>query len=332
MDMSQAIGLSALRQPRPAWWPEGASFAADFVAHRYMKGGTSISEAGAYSVSRDTKRLANSASGHWNEFAANVPARTDLGLNILAAGVNGIRNSTMVGALVGTPGTLPTHWTFSGGAAGASYQIVGAGTVFGLPYVDLRVVGQTTSASGVAIRFDAHSVFAVAKDDQVNFSCLIGLADGTTTGFSFIRPCIVEHRANGTSTQTHYLTSIRDSIDAGLERLSVSRTITHAETASARAELEMTFAAGQSLDVTLRIAMPQLEFGTSASVPILTSGAVGGREADALTLHLPPGEHDLQFHFADGPDQTISGVGGDLTLNRSELGGGQIIAAYAVPA
>jgi len=53
---------------------------------------------------------------------------------------NSIRNSTMVGAVAGNPGTLPTNWNVSG-AVGLTRTIVGVGTELGLQYVDFRFNG-----------------------------------------------------------------------------------------------------------------------------------------------------------------------------------------------
>lgn len=331
MEISSAIGVTSGGNRRLAWWPESASYAADFRAGLYMRGGEAIGQAAAFSVERETPRLAKTSAGHWQEFEPDTPALTDLGLSVLSAGTNGIRNSSMVGTIAGAPGTVPNHWTFSGGAAGASYEVVGIGTVFGLPYIDIKIFGTTSSASGVAIRFDTHSILATAKDEAINFSCFIGLVGGSTSGFTFIRPCVVEHRANGTNAQTHYLASIRDTLSPEIARLSANRTMAHADTASVRAELELTFASGKALDMTMRIAAPQLEKGNAASIPLLTAGTFGQRGADALTLYLPSGEQTLELRFADAESQTISTVGGEVTLGRAELDGDQLISVVAVP-
>lgn len=332
MHAAPAIDLSAIRATGMPFWPEGARFAADFRAHRYMKAGAICAPGDAFSVARGTARLARDSAGHWRAFAANIPARTDIGLSISKAGINGIRNSAMAGAAPGMPGVLPTHWIFGGGLAGATYRIVGMGNVQGLPYLDIRIAGMTTAASGVAIRFDTHGIFAAKQGDDVNFSCHIALVDGTMAGFNIVRTCIVEHRADTSTAHTHYPASIRDALGPGMERFSVSRRLAHAETASARADLEMTFGSGQALDMTLRIAVPQLEYGTAASAPIPTSGTVATRDADTLTLHLPAGPHDLELSFADAPPQMIAGVGGNVTLTRNDLDAGLIVSAVATAA
>jgi hypothetical protein len=332
MQAAPAICLSALRRTTSLWWPEGAVFGLDFLAHRYMKSGAACAQGDAFSVTRGSSRLAENAMGHWQEFANDIPARTDLGLSISDAAVSGIRNSTMSGAVAGTPGSLPTLWGFSTGGGIGNCQIVGTGTVLGLPYVDVRIAGATTSASGVALRFDTHGIMAAGQGDDVTFSAFMALVGGSITGFGNIRTRIIEHRADTTTANTHYPASIRDAFSPGLDRFVVAREMAHAETASARVDLEMSFASGEMLDMTLRIAAPQLEAGIAASAPILSSGTPGTRQADVLTLHLPPGSHDLVLSFADAAPQTFEGASGDMVLVRDDLNGGTIISAIAVPA
>ena len=50
----------------------------------------------------------------------------------------------MVGAVPGTPGTLPTDWSVSV-PAGLTTNVIGTGVESGIPYVDLQIVGTATS-------------------------------------------------------------------------------------------------------------------------------------------------------------------------------------------
>lgn len=77
-------------------------------------------------------------------------------------------------------------------------------------------------------------------------------------------------------------------------------------------------------DITLRLAVPQFVKTTDVvpSSPILTSDGAETRAADALTLILPAGTHDLTFTFDDGSTQETTGISGNYlvpTLNRSTL-------------
>ena len=51
---------------------------------------------------------------------------------------NSIRNNTMVGAVVGTPGTIPTNWQVFTNVTGLTRQIVGTGTENGITYIEVK--------------------------------------------------------------------------------------------------------------------------------------------------------------------------------------------------
>lgn len=69
-----ALGL-ALTPPRaPArWWPNGATFAADFAARRYMRNGVEITEAAAISVARSGAAWSTTSTGALLAHGANEP-------------------------------------------------------------------------------------------------------------------------------------------------------------------------------------------------------------------------------------------------------------------
>lgn len=60
----------------------------------------------------------------------------------------------------------------------------------------------------------------------------------------------------------------------------------------------------------------QLEEGSSATTPIITSGATATRAGDELTLPLPSGTHDVTMTFDDGSTAPLaSGVSGSLLVD-----------------
>src|SRR5262249_19077142 len=67
---------------------------------------------------------------------------------------NWIKNSTMVGAKVGTP---PTGWgVFTGTISGVTCSVVGTGVESGFPYVDLSFSGSPT-VTGVVFRWNPYT-------------------------------------------------------------------------------------------------------------------------------------------------------------------------------
>lgn len=59
-----------------------------------------------------------------------------LGLRSEETRTNSLLRTDMAGAVIGTPGTLPTGW--GSVLSGATHSVVGTGTENGMPYVDLR--------------------------------------------------------------------------------------------------------------------------------------------------------------------------------------------------
>lgn len=112
-------------------------------------------------------------------------------------------NSTNVGAVVGTPGTLPTGFGINLNDS-LAMQIVGFGNAdpnSGAPYIDIKISGTTTGASGTFIVFNTgteaagvlqyviSAYLAVVAGSQANltdisltFDQTVGGADGATVG------------------------------------------------------------------------------------------------------------------------------------------------------
>lgn len=88
--------------------------------------------------------------GVFTSFAVDQPRIGDAGLIIERRPADGParnlnRNPRLEGAVIGTPGTLPTNWSVLS-AAGVVTNVVGIGVEAGLPYVDLQFVGTSTGA------------------------------------------------------------------------------------------------------------------------------------------------------------------------------------------
>lgn len=182
---------------------------------------------------------------------------------------NAIRNSAMVGAASGSPGTLPTTgWSLYGGLT----STVTAGlTLLGLPAIAIRLQGTLTGEAG--IQFD--TVFAAAASGQAwSASAFVALQAGSTANIASANFILSEHNAGGT-----YLTgSVQPYTPGAVQRLILARTLNQATTASAQAYLNINCTG--AVDITLLIACPQLEQGANASSPILTYGSTATRMAD----------------------------------------------------
>src|SRR5215831_11537364 len=123
--------VAALGAAVPAWGFFGIvpapDLSLDFVANYSPQGAIS----NLLTTSRASIGTASDVAGNWYRFANNIPRITNQGLLVEEARTNLIRNNSMVGAVVGTPGTPPTNWTIIQPSTLAA-QIVAIGTVQGI--------------------------------------------------------------------------------------------------------------------------------------------------------------------------------------------------------
>lgn len=195
------------------------------------------------------------------------------------AATNSIRNNTMVGAVAGSPGTLPTNWTLSL-ASGLSQQVVGVGTESGHGYIDLRISGTTAASGQINLGFEAGAVVSATTGQIWAHSVPVKLAAGSLANTSFR---VTVDQMNGSGS---YVTGGPETVitptNAGIntQRYStITAAIANASTAYVRPVLYSSVASGVAIDVTLRIGMPQLERDRVTSI-IPTAGSAVTRAAD----------------------------------------------------
>jgi hypothetical protein len=191
---------------------------------------------------------------------------------------NSIRNSTMVGAVAGTPGTLPTNWSAS--AAGLTQTIVGTGVENGVPYIDFRFNG-TAISTGVSVRFETTTGIA-ASNTQVwtATSWLRFIAQPTPPLSTTIS--MAERTAAGGLVVVGSSSSL--SVTSSLNRFSFTRTLSGGATVGAiQPEVSFNLTNGAAYDFTFRIAAPQMELGAYATTWVPTTTAAVTRIADAAS-------------------------------------------------
>jgi hypothetical protein len=201
----------------------------------------------------------------------------------------------MVGAVAGSPGTLPTNWSFSG-TSGLTQTIVGTGTENGLSYLDLRLNG-TASASSVRFSTDTNTAIAALPAQIWSNSSYFKLTAGVLPYITLRN--VYRNSAGGaisTPNQQFDLTSTltrRVFTDVGAPAL----------TAFVQQEVLAILVIGQTYDFTIRIAAPQMELGAYATTFIPTTTAAVTRLADRFS------RGDL---FTNG---LVSAAGGTLILD-----------------
>jgi hypothetical protein len=191
---------------------------------------------------------------------------------------NSIRNSSMVGAVAGSPGTLPTNWTQLLGA-GLTRTIVGTGTENGLPYVDVRYNGTATGTS-VLLAFETVTGITAANGQVWTGSFYLKTISLPNPPNNY-RSLFAEYTSAGV-----YVRDVSFAITptSNLNRFSQTETLAGgATTARVVNGVLGNLTNGAAYDFTIRIAAPQMELGAYATTWVPTTTAAVTRIADAAS-------------------------------------------------
>ena len=259
----------------PSWVLSGSSLDLYFSQNKFYGGAV-------LSVSRASSGYAEDNAGVWTSFGNNIARRTDKGLLVEESRTNSIRNNSMQGAVVGSPGTLPTNWTRAG--SGLTMSVVGSGTQNGVEYVDLRWQGTTSSTFG-SVSFDAANGIAASNGQTWSESVFVSLVGGSFTNVTSVSLNPQSQQGAGTYLADNAGSNIVSSITSAQTRFSHSPALSGgASITFVLPLLQFSWSNGVAVDFTLRIGWPQLELGAFATSPIRTTSAAATRAADTITL------------------------------------------------
>lgn len=249
-------------------------------------------------------------------FTHNPLTGESLGLSVEESRTNSIRNNTMAGAAAGTPGTAPTNWTLFGSTSGLTQQIIGTGTEDGINYIDVRYSGTTTGviSSGTIARYETTTQIAALSGQTWTASEYIKLASGSLANISSLQIAVIERSAAGGFLNSSVVVVTPTAASLATQRRSVTRALNNASTAFVTSQLLISAPSGASIDVTLRIGLPQLEQGASATSTISTTGAATTRSADLADLISAAIANNIRAIYVEFRSPA-SGTRGALSLN-----------------
>jgi hypothetical protein len=202
------------------------------------------------------------------------------GLLIEEQRTNSIRNNTMVGAVAGTPGTLPTNWQVSV-AAGLTTNVIGTGTSGGVTYIDLQITG-TSNATSYILGFDTTTQIAASAGQTWAWASWVAFVSGSLSNVTTVSADFRESNSGGTQLAAGAVAL--STLTSSLVRQSATRTLSEATTAFVQPRLRLTITNGAAIDITLRIGLPQLEQGAFATSVIPTTTAATTRSADIASI------------------------------------------------
>ena len=257
---------------KPGWVKPGATIDLNFATGQSYLAGA----AGPLTNSRSTPSWCLTSAGALVAAASGQNCMTDLGVASFEQRTNSIRNNTMVGAVVGTPGTLPTDWTTSNNT-GLVPNVVGFGTQNGMPYIDLSIIGTSTGTGQTNVIFEVNNAVAASYGQTWTLSLNTALMAGSLANITSINMVIQENNSGG-SAVTAGSSAITPGSAFLTYRPSFSRTLTNTATAFLQPYLQINISAGLVVNATIRL-FPQLELNPNLPASVASATVAGGGTA-----------------------------------------------------
>lgn len=191
-------------------------------------------------------------------------------------------NFHATGAVVGSPGTVPTGWGSAIAAAGLAVEIVGVGTEDGIGYVDYRIFG-TTASSPLTTRLRFSVNITVSASQQYYASSFCYFIAGSLTNVTEFAQRITKRNSGALVNDDRTAFTVTSATRLSAARRSHTATVPASGVNQFDSEISVITGTG-AVDVTVRVGGPQLELGTFMSSPISTAGSSATRAADTASI------------------------------------------------
>ena len=236
----------------------------------YLRGAT-----GPLTEGRSTPATAFDANNNLVTCAAFVPCIAGGQLWSYEARTNSIRNNTMAGAVVGTPGTMPTYWAASqNGFTGLTISVAATGNNNGMNTVDLSFTGTPSATGDIIISFETGTSISMTQGNTVTLSAYLALVSGSWSNVSSTGLDIQEYNSGGGYLADHFTASSNPS--SALSGRTLSVTLGNNLAAHAYPFYQINVTSGQAVTFTLRIAAPELELNSNLPASVASATVVGG--------------------------------------------------------
>jgi hypothetical protein len=204
------------------------------------------------------------------------------GITVEEQRTNSIRNNTMVGAVAGASGTLPTNWVVAFSMGGVSREVIGTGTENGISYIDIKFTGTPNNNGSAQSLFELNTSTAAVSGQTWTGSVYVRSISGTLPVANLL---MVERSAENAFLSTNFAAILPNNSPLIRQRLINTRVLSNPLAAFVAMRLDFSFQNGVAVDFTIRIGMPQLEQGASATSPIPTTTSAVTRPADLLSFN-----------------------------------------------
>jgi hypothetical protein len=193
----------------------------------------------------------------------------------------------MAGAAAGTPGTMPTNWSWGFGATTLSSTVAGTGTEGGIAYIDMRVSGTSAVGASIVLVPEAGNIIAAVNGQawcaSTNWRVVAGSMSGVSAAQILIRE--LTSAAGVIKDNTLSLTMPAATPSLAGQRTQASVVLNGGGTvAFTQPRFSFVITNGAAIDFTLRMGATQMEQGDTASSFIPTSSAAVTRAMDAASI------------------------------------------------